>query len=77
MQLKHQKGKLRLRKPLSEIIQEQCARNGIHLLPIEPPHIYGLSQLSFHHTDPFGSLILSQAKRSGFSMVTEDGEFAQ
>jgi hypothetical protein len=28
MQLKHLKGKLQLRKPLSEIIQEQCAQNG-------------------------------------------------
>jgi len=77
MQLKHQKGKLLLRKPLAEIIEEQCAQNGLLLLPIEPADIYGLGQLPFHHADPFDRLILSQARLRGFSMVTEDGEFAK
>ena len=39
MHLKHQKGKLTLRKPLADIIQEQCAQNGLWLLPIEPRDI--------------------------------------
>ena len=77
MQLKHQKGKLLLRKPLADIIQEQCTRNGLLLLPIEPPDIYTLGQLSSHHADPFDRLIISQAKRHGFSVVTDDGEFAK
>ena len=49
MQLKHQKGKLPLRKPLAEIIHEQGAQNGLLLLPIEPRDIYGLGQLAAHH----------------------------
>ena len=77
MQLKHQKGKLPLRKPLADIVQEQCAQNGLHLLPIEPPDIYGLGQLPSHHADPFDRLILSQARRRGFSGVTDDGDFAK
>ena len=77
MQLKHQKGKLRLRQPLVEIIREQCAQNGLVLLAIEPPDIYGLGQLPFHHADPFDRLIISQAKLRGFSVVTDDGEFAK
>jgi PIN domain nuclease of toxin-antitoxin system len=36
MQLKHQRGKLLLRKPLAEIIEEQCRQNGLLLLAIEP-----------------------------------------
>lgn len=75
MQLKHQKGKLLLRKPLAEIIEEQCRQNGLLLLAIEPADIYGLGQLPFHHADPFDRLILSQARRHGFSVVTDDGEF--
>ena len=75
MQLKHQKGKLLLRKPLAEIIGEQCRQNGLLLLSIEPPDIYGLSQLPFHHADPFDRLIISQAKLRGFPVVTEDSEF--
>ena len=66
MQLKHQKGKLPLRKPLADIVQEQGAQNGLQLLPIEPPDIYGLGQLPSHHADPFDRLILSQIKRCGF-----------
>ena len=77
MQLKYQKGKLVLRQPLGEIIQEQCTRNGLLLLPIELPDIYGFSQLPFHHTDPFDRLIISQAKLRGLSIITDDREFAQ
>jgi PIN domain nuclease of toxin-antitoxin system len=75
MQLKYQRGKLLLRKPLAEIIEEQCRQNGLLLLSIEPADIYGLSQLPFHHADPFDRLIISQASRHGFSVVTEDREF--
>jgi PIN domain nuclease of toxin-antitoxin system len=75
MQLKHQRGKLLLRKPLSDIVQEQCVQNGLLLLPIEPGAIYGLGQLPPHHADPFDRLIISQAKLHGFSVVTNDGEF--
>ena len=58
MQLKHQKGKLPLRKPLADIVQEQCAQNGLLLLPIEPRDIYGLSLLAPHHADPFDRQII-------------------
>jgi PIN domain nuclease of toxin-antitoxin system len=75
MQLKHQKGKLQLRRPLREIIQEQCDRNGLILLPIEPDSIYNLAQLEFHHVDPFDRLIISQAKLNRFSVITDDPEF--
>jgi PIN domain nuclease of toxin-antitoxin system len=77
MQLKHQKGKLLLRKPLAEIVQEQCRRNGLLLLAIEPGDIYGLSQLPPHHADPFDRLIISQAKLRGFAVVTDDAEFSK
>jgi PIN domain nuclease of toxin-antitoxin system len=46
-------------------------------LPIDPAHICGLSLLPFHHADPFDRLIISQAKLSGFSLVTNDREFAE
>lgn len=75
MQLKHQKGKLQLRRALREIIQEQCDRNGLILVPIEPESIYNLHQLEFHHADPFDRLIISQAKLHNFTVVTDDPEF--
>ena len=77
MQVKYQKGKLLLRKPLAEIIEEQCRQNGLLLLAIEPADIYGLGQLSPHHADPFDRLIISQARLRDFPVVTDDGEFAK
>ena len=77
MQLKHQKGKLLLRKPLAEIIQEQAAQNGLQLLTIEPEDIFTLGELSPYHADPFDRIIIAQARRRGFSVVTDDGEFGQ
>lgn len=75
MQLKHQRGKLLLRKPLAEIIDDQGRQNGLRLCAVEPADIYGLSQLPFHHADPFDRLIISQARLRGFPIVTDDGEF--
>lgn len=77
MQLKHQKGQLSLRKALADIIREQCAHNGLLLLPIEAGAIYGLGQLPFNHADPFDRLIISQARLHGLTVVTNDGEFAR
>lgn len=75
MQLKHQKGKLLLRKPLAGIIQDHCAQNGLLLLPITPEAIYGLGQLANHHADPFDRMIISQAKVHGHSIVSNDQVF--
>ena len=77
MQIKHQKGKLLLRKALGDIIHEQCTQNGLQLLPLEPSDFYGLGQLPFHHADPFDRLIISQAKLRGYSVVTDDAELAK
>jgi len=75
MQIKRQRGKLHFRKPLEEIIQEQCAKNGLQLLPIEPLHIFRLDQLPLHHGDPFDRLMISQAVSVGMAVVTNDPEF--
>lgn len=77
MQIKSQKGRLLLRKPLAEIIQEQCAQNGLMLVGIEQEDIYNLGRLPFFHADPFDRLVLSQAKLRGFSVVTDDGDFGK
>jgi len=77
MQLKYQKGKLLLRKPLADLIADQVKQNGLLLLAIESSDIYGLGQLPFHHTDPFDRLIISQARGRGFSVVTDDNQFAK
>ncbi|WPD22528.1 MAG: type II toxin-antitoxin system VapC family toxin [Candidatus Electrothrix scaldis] len=34
---------------------------GIEILPVIPPHIFALGDLSFHHRDPFDRLLIAQA----------------
>ena len=48
----------------------------MRLLAIELPDILGLATLPPHHRDPFDRLIISQAQRGGFELVTHDPEIA-
>ena len=72
IQIKHQIGKLTLRLPLEELIQEQRAENNILLQPLMESHIYGLSQLPHHHRDPFDRLLISQAIAENLTLITRD-----
>jgi PIN domain nuclease of toxin-antitoxin system len=72
MQLKTQLGKLQLKLPLNELIEAQQRINGLQLLPIEPQHIYALSQLPFHHKDPFDRLLVSQAITEKLPLISGD-----
>ena len=62
IQIKQQLSRLELEIPLNRLIDEQCVRNGLQILPIETQHIFALADLPFHHKDPFDRLILSQSK---------------
>ncbi len=76
MQIKIQIGKLKLVNDLSLVVEEQQQVNGMQLLAIAPQHIYNLSQLPFHHKDPFDRMLLSQAMTEGFSLLSKDTMFA-
>lgn len=51
--------------------------NDIELLPINFEHIQTLSQLSFHHRDPFDRIIIAQALRENFAIATKDNAFSK
>lgn len=72
MQLKTQLGKLQFKLPLNELIEAQQRINGLQLLPIEPQHIYALSQLPFHHKDPFDRLLVAQAITEKLPLISAD-----
>lgn len=72
IQIKQQLGKLRLRAALAELIETQRRENGLAMLPIELAHIYALSQLPFHHSDPFDRLLVAQARSESMTLVTAD-----
>ena len=76
LQIKLQIGKLTLPKPLSNLVQNQQRVNDLHLLTIEPSHIYSLADLPLHHKDPFDRLIIAQALAEKLTVVSADGKFA-
>ncbi len=76
MQIKIQIGKLKLRMPLQEIIDEYRSVNDLQILPIEYKHILALDQLPFHHKDPFDRLIIAQAIAEDFTLVSADSKFS-
>jgi PIN domain nuclease of toxin-antitoxin system len=77
MQIKMQIGKLALHLPLVDVLRDQQEQNGLVLEPITLEDIIALSALPALHRDPFDRLIITQAKRRGFHLVTHDFELAR
>ena len=71
LQIKFQLGKLRLYKPLAEIIRQE-QENGIEILSVEAPHVFALDSLPNHHKDPFDRLLVAQALVEGAVLVSAD-----
>jgi PIN domain nuclease of toxin-antitoxin system len=42
-------------------------------LPIDPPHVFRVATLPFHHRDPFDRLLIAQALEEGMTLVTREG----
>ena len=69
MQIKQQLGKLTLRLPLSELIEDQQKTNGIEILSIHLAHVLALQTLPPHHKDPFDRLLIAQANAENISLI--------
>ena len=74
MGIKHSLGKLKLKAELKKIF-ELFFESGLSLMPITPNHILTNALLPFYHRDPFDRLIIAQAKREGYSVISKDHEF--
>lgn len=77
MQIKHQLGKLDLRAPLREIIDEERTKNACGILPIEIADILALGELPHLHRDPFDRLMIAQARQRSLHFLTNDPEIAR
>ena len=78
MQIKVQLGKLRLAKPLPEIIRHQQDQNQLQVLPITLPVVYALDNLPLNnHRDPFDRLLIAQAQVDNLLLVSNDSQFGQ
>ena len=76
MQIKIALGKLRLQRPLAQIIGDQERTNGIQILDVQLVHVLELQNLPSYHKDPFDRLIIAQARYAGLELLTNDSEFS-
>ena len=50
-------------------------KEGLQLLPFAPNHIQDLSDLDWHHRDPFDRALISQARCEQMAIMTNDSHF--
>ena len=77
IQIKVQLGKLDIQNSVANLVERQLEINEIELLPITLPHIFELSNLPFHHRDPFDRLLISQARVDALALVTNDEDISK
>lgn len=70
--IKYGLGKLHLPVPPAEYVVTRLSGSGITSLPIEQRHALGVADLPRHHRDPFGRLLVAQARMEGLVLVTAD-----
>lgn len=69
--------KLELKEPIPDLVSRWILSDQIRLLTIEPRHIFRLTDLPFHHRDPFDRMIIAQAMVEGIPVVSNDGDFRE
>ncbi len=77
IQVKLQLGKLSLRLPLAEIIENQQETNHVEILRIELSHVLALGSLAAHHKDPFDRMLVAQAIAEDAVLATADPMLAK
>lgn len=61
MSVKLNAGKLTLRQPLPDLLQQHADAGGFTTLPVERPHAEHVAALPLRHHDPFDRLLVAQA----------------
>ncbi|MEA3486994.1 MAG: type II toxin-antitoxin system VapC family toxin [Thermodesulfobacteriota bacterium] len=75
MQIKMQLGKLKLKRSLKDLVENQQNINNLQILPVSPNHIFMLDNLPMYHSDPFDRLLISQAIEENLALVSKDQAF--
>lgn len=75
MSIKVSIGKLTLGMKLTELVAQQAYSNGIELLEIQPGHLDELTEMPFHHKDPFDRLIIAQSIVESMAVMSKDSAF--
>ena len=72
IQIKFKSGKLKLGKPIDEILDEQISVNDLEILALEREHAVNVVTLPPAHKDPFDRMLISQAMVEDMTIVTAD-----
>jgi PIN domain nuclease of toxin-antitoxin system len=75
MGIKQSKGKLSLPLPLAEYIKEKTKLEDFKILPIHLNHLEAITELPFHHNDPFDRLLIAQSIVENISILSRDTTF--
>lgn len=70
--IKHSLGKLKLAQPFNELFPHQLSINNISLLDIQLRHVARISNLEFHHRDPFDRLLAAQSLSEEIPILSSD-----
>lgn len=65
-------GRLQLADEWPVIIAEELLTNQIYRLPIEDSHCIKVSELPFHHRDPFDRMLVAQAMLEDLTLLSRD-----
>ncbi len=68
MRIKAAVGKLEIPSDFREILMQQP----FQMLDITVEHAHGVGELPAYHHDPFGRMLVAQAKVEGFTLITRD-----
>ena len=68
-------GKYSLPVPYQSFMETQLSSNAIAILPIEPRHTHLLTNMPFHHRDPFDRLLIAQALADELVIISSDALF--
>lgn len=68
-------GKLKLKLPFQEFIDEQIQVNEFQLLTIQTTHLNIVAGLPLHHRDPFDRILIAQAITENMPVISADTVF--
>jgi len=70
--IKVRAGRLSLRVPLSDFLDDGLARTGAELLAVEQRHAIRVASLPLHHRDPFDRMLVAQAQVEDVPILSSD-----
>ena len=73
--IKQSTGKLKLPGQASAWLTPAVEDSNIEILPLAPAHATGVSDLPWHHRDPYDRLIIVQAQMEKMTVITRDRHF--